>query len=301
MTTEKRRDDDRITPVNMDRFPNMWYSPRITTTPYSADQTAMNPFSWISPGFSQVPINRGTGRAQLSPQGGYEDILKDLGELGMGKGDDTVDTTTSGADTGAWDYWDAQGYHHVGDPVMGDNIVGYDPSMATKDDEADQRAWEEQQAQRQYEQQMAMQQMMIDWYRQQAEMQAQAQREATYAQLLTQPMSWLDPRLYNPSYGGGGTPSVQPWMLPLGMSDYASLGESLPGYQQQGGGGTPMGSLPQLTTPSMQYFARMGDTAQQQWLGYEQARTGSRPEESMFRLQSRAAPTGTSPQLRWAR
>lgn len=62
-------------------------------------------------------------------------------------------------------------------------------------------------------------------------------------------------------------------------------------------GGYPQGSgfnLPQLTTPGPQYYARMGPTAQQQYLGYEQARTGSPLEQTQWQLWSQAPPGGGS-------
>jgi hypothetical protein len=70
----------------------------------------------------------------------------------------------------------------------------------------------------------------------------------------------------------------------------------------QTGGGTSGGTnntgvpdytkLPDLLRPSAQYNARMGPTAQQEYWGYEQARTGAMPEETQFRLWSTAPPSG---------
>ena len=50
--------------------------------------------------------------------------------------------------------------------------------------------------------------------------------------------------------------------------------------------------MPGLLRPSRQYQARIGPTAEQMYYGYEQARTGARPEEQSWRLWSQAPPTG---------
>ena len=59
--------------------------------------------------------------------------------------------------------------------------------------------------------------------------------------------------------------------------------------------------VPDLLRPSVQYTARMGPTALQEYLGYEQYRTGARPEETQFRLWSSAPPSGKSPSLSFRR
>ena len=117
------------------------------------------------------------------------------------------------------------------------------------------------------------------------------------SQLAAQPISWLQYAAYT-----GEEPVIQPWMIPLGFQETGGTitpqglqaGQPLPGFEGQAGerGIQTFANLPQLTTPSAQLQARWGPTAQQQYLGYRQARTGERPEESQFRLWSGRAPTG---------
>ena len=132
------------------------------------------------------------------------------------------------------------------------------------------------------------------WGRGQAEEAAKVQQRNYLAQLAAQPISWLQH-----ATAAGETPVVQPWMPPLMAKEYAGTvaGAPLPGWT------TPptLGQLPALTTPGPQYQARMGPTAQQQWLGYEQMRTGARPEETTWRQWMQAPPGGKAPQLTFAR
>lgn len=66
-------------------------------------------------------------------------------------------------------------------------------------------------------------------------------------------------------------------------------------------GAYDLSNLMKLLRPSMQYWARMGPTAQQQYAGYEQARIGITPEELQFRQWSMAPPTGLYPGLTYRR
>ncbi len=65
-----------------------------------------------------------------------------------------------------------------------------------------------------------------------------------------------------------------------------------------GGGGTPaldMSLLPELTRPSPQYMADMSPASQEQYAGYQQAKTGMRPEDLANWLRSYApGMTGTT-------
>ncbi|KKM02788.1 hypothetical protein LCGC14_1780940 [marine sediment metagenome] len=142
------------------------------------------------------------------------------------------------------------------------------------------------QGQQQFQQQLQFQQ---------SQMQAsQAEQERQYlSQLAANPINWLQYAAYT-----GEQPVIQPWMVPLGFQNTGGniapqgqpqAGQPLPGFQGQGQG---FSGLPQLTTPSAQLQARWGPTAQAQFLGYRQARTGASPEESQFRLGSGRAPTG---------
>ena len=66
-------------------------------------------------------------------------------------------------------------------------------------------------------------------------------------------------------------------------------------------GAYDLSTLMEILRPSRQYQARMGPTAFEQYKGYEQARTGIRPEESEFRLWSMAPPSGYYPGLTYRR
>ncbi len=164
----------------------------------------------------------------------------------------------------------------------------------------------EQKAQRDYEQQLwerqqyATAQPMSEyqqWQTQYSEEQAARDRELeqqrldwekkqTLATMATQPRSWLE---Y--SQLGGTTAQIQPWMLPLMPQQYSQLqaGGAIPGYSPTA---TSLGGMPQLVTPSRQYQARMGPTAQEQYLGYQQAQSGILPEEQQWRLWSQTAAPG---------
>ena len=131
------------------------------------------------------------------------------------------------------------------------------------------------------------------------------EREARLAQLAAQPISWLQHAALS-----GQTPVVQQWMIPLMRpGQNLQVGQPIPGFQpgalgaQQGGFipgtstpqplGTQFSNLPELRRPSAQLFARMGPTAQQQFLGFRQARTGIPPQETLFR-QRQSGPPGSS-------
>ena len=136
------------------------------------------------------------------------------------------------------------------------------------------------------------------------ERQLGAQREERLAQLAAQPISWLQHAALS-----GKPPVVQQWMIPL-MRPGQNLqpGQPIPGdlgfgadTQQQGflpGTATPQPlgarfeNLPSLRRPSAQLFARFGPTAQQQLLGFRQARTGIPPEEALFRQRQGGPPGG---------
>ena len=161
--------------------------------------------------------------------------------------------------------------------------------------------WQQQQAEmqqqwqrEQMQSQMQMQQEQMAFQQEQAQMQQQEQERQYAAQLSAQPRSWLEYGAYT-----GETPVVQPWMLPLMSQQYEGTvaGAPLPGWQ----GGTSMAQLPELTRPSRQYQARMGPTGMQQYLGYQQAMTGARPEETQFRQWATAPPGGRFGGMQWTR
>jgi len=174
----------------------------------------------------------------------------------------------------------------------------WEKEWAKEQEAAEQKRWEAQQAvqQAQFEQQMA-------WQKDQAMMQ-QAEAERQYrSQLAAQPISWLQYAAYT-----GEEPVVQPWMQTLMPQEYQTpVGQPIPGFeggstgQMYGNVSGMMAGMPELTTPSAQLWSRMGPTAQQQLLGYKQARTGASPEETLWRRSQTTAPGGSFTGLRWNR
>lgn len=153
--------------------------------------------------------------------------------------------------------------------------------------------YQEQQATQWQQQQKTQQQQFsqqMGWQREQAQMQQAESERMEKARLSAQPISWLEYASYT-----GEQPAIQPWMQPLMAGQYQT-GQEIPGWTPQGGT-----EMPQLTTPSAQLWSRMGPTAQQQYAGYKQSRTGIRPEETLFRLEAGAPPGGSSPGLRWTK
>ncbi len=146
------------------------------------------------------------------------------------------------------------------------------------------------QAQQQFQAQLQFQQ-------EQAQLAAQEQERQYRSQLAANPINWLQYSAYT-----GEQPVIQPWMVPLGFQNTGGTiapqglqaGQPIPGFGGQAGqqGQQTFADLPQLTTPSAQLQARWGPTAQAQFLGYRQARTGATPQETQFRLGAGRAPTG---------
>jgi hypothetical protein len=189
-----------------------------------------------------------------------------------------------------------------------------------KDREAQQAYWNAQLAQQlqlsqmppqwrpgELELEQAQQQMMQQYYQWQ---QQEAQRQYEAALAAKGGLGWLESAAYT-----GQQPVIQPWMTPLMPGQYGYGGG--PGHVRKidlpvngnliikqegeaGGVGQPipgwtpeeMSGMPALLNPSAQYWARMGPTAQQQYYGYKQARTGATPEETQFRLWSSSPPSG---------
>jgi hypothetical protein len=135
---------------------------------------------------------------------------------------------------------------------------------------------------------LAKRQMLME--QEQWEQQQEAEKQQRLAELSANPMSWLQ---YGLESDLGS--QVQPWMVPL------SQGSMTTGQQLTSGQETNLTGLPELTTPSAQYAARMTPSAQQQWFGYEKARTGATPEDVQKRLWMRSAPSGSFPGLTYAR
>ena len=142
--------------------------------------------------------------------------------------------------------------------------------------------------QRQYD----FQQQQWEWQKQQAELE-RAEKERQYkAQLAANPITWLEYEAYTKQ-----NPVVQPWMMPLSQKDYGwQVGQQIGGWNPEGGGG-----MADLINPSAQYWARMGPTAQGQYQSYQNWDKAQRPEETQFRLNSIAPPSGKNTQLQWIR
>ncbi len=129
------------------------------------------------------------------------------------------------------------------------------------------------------------QQAQLAWSQQQYQMQLEQEKQAQLASLRARPASWLEYASLS-----GQPPAVQPWMIPLTPpGTNVALGQTLPGWSQ---GAKTMAGLPELTTPSTQYLARMTPSSQQQYYGYEQARTGAPIEDIAWRLGQGAPPSG---------
>ncbi len=67
--------------------------------------------------------------------------------------------------------------------------------------------------------------------------------------------------------------------------------------QAQNQAQAPLGFLPELTTPSAQFFANLNPTSRSQFGGLERGRTGASFADTSFRLAQRAPPGGTSRSL----
>ncbi len=152
-----------------------------------------------------------------------------------------------------------------------------------------------------YEQEdLDLQRARDEWTRNYQQQQLDAQKKAQLASMAANPVSWLE---Y--SIAAGKTPVVQPSMLPLYPQDYVGVGgtpitagQNLPGWDINA---PEMSQLPALTNPSIQYWARMGPTAQDYYRGYEKMRTGTLPEETSYRIKASAPPSGWNQPLQWQR
>lgn len=92
-----------------------------------------------------------------------------------------------------------------------------------------------------------------------------------------------------PVYPTSSSPSQGYITGPEGMPGVgANYGMWLQSVRPQKGRRTDYSLLPELTPPSVQYQARMGPTATQQFYGYEQARTAEPPEHTQWKLWSQA-------------
>ena len=144
-------------------------------------------------------------------------------------------------------------------------------------------------------QNLALQQQQAMWQMQYQQQQIEQQKQQRLSELRSNPGSWLQ---YHSE--AGTNPSIQPWMIPLMGQQYAGAvaGQDIPNWQ----GNTPsLADLPNLTNPSAQYYARMSPSAQAQYGGYQQARTGETPEDLGWRLWNAAPPSGQNLGLNYKR
>ncbi len=188
------------------------------------------------------------------------------------------------------------GYDFYYDPLKGWVALGETPTTTSTAMTEYQKAqidlanrqFAAQQPQSDYSLQIAQMQQQqnqaeLAWQQQQWNQQLAQEQKNYLANLAAEPHSWLE---Y--AAAAGQAPVIQPWMLPLMPQDYGiSAGQTIPGWSP-----TNMMGIPELTNPSAQYQARMGPTAQQQYYGYQQAKTGATPEQSQWNLWSMAPPSG---------
>jgi hypothetical protein len=140
-------------------------------------------------------------------------------------------------------------------------------------------------------QQQQMAQAQQQWLGQMAyqNQQLEQQRQATIAELAANPQSWLQSAAYT-----GKAPVVQPWMLPLASEQYGwQPGANIPNWSAG-----DMTQIPQLKSPSAQYWARMAPDQRSQYYGYEAARTGQTPESVQSTMQA-FAPSSNNVGYRW--
>lgn len=197
-------------------------------------------------------------------------------------------TATWNARLGQWDYPPNWGQRPADEP---------EPTSAWERAQLDIQEQQLRQQRAQQEAQQTQFQQQLAFQQERAQIAAEEQERQYMSQLAAQPINWLQYAAYT-----GQEPVVQPWMVPLGFQNQGGdivpqglqIGQPIPGFQGQVGqmGQQTFANLPQLTTPSTQLQARWGPTAQAQFLGYQQARTGAAPEETQFRLGSQRAPTG---------
>jgi len=154
---------------------------------------------------------------------------------------------------------------------------------------AQQLAYQQQQAaaQQAYQrQQLAYQQQQLAAEQAWRQQQLEAEKQQRLATLAAQPKSWLEYAAY-----ANQTPVIQPWMMPLMPSDYGimSVGQAIPNWSS-----SDMSQMPNLINPSAQYLARIAPSQQEQYYGYEQARTGATPEDTQWRLWAMGPPSGAN-------
>ncbi len=188
-------------------------------------------------------------------------------------------------------YMDTQtGYIMKWNPYTGDyDVAGVDLNWK-------QTLTPEQQANINYQnEQLSLQQQQLAYQQQQDAAQRAADKEKYAAQLKANPQSWLEYYSYT-----GEQPAIQPWMIPMMGQEYAGAvaGSPIPNWT---GNSATLADLPRLSNPSIQYQARMGPTALAQYQSYQKARTGATPEETTWRLQQQAPPSGYNTSLSWVR
>ncbi len=118
-------------------------------------------------------------------------------------------------------------------------------------------------------------------------------RDTTPSPATTQPSGWgIPPPVTASTVPPADKPITSPVVSPSVSSGSGSSG-LVNGYLP-GGYESPLSGvqLPPLLNPSRQYQARLAPSMFQQYLGYQQARTGATPEDTQFKLWSMAPPGG---------
>lgn len=253
-----------------------------TTTSPAASTTTNPPYGTFL-GFKDV------GYGYVVPQyadgkGGSFD-----GEPVLNQSQETGTTQTKSKPEGAPNtVWGDDGYEYSWDPYTGNYNIptgNYDPN---KDQELQYNTKNQTMQSNYYQQQGSSDAATLAWQQQNAAAQAAAEAKKYEAQLAANPKSWLEYAAYM-----GTTPQIQPWMLPLSMGDYGwYAGMNMPSWDPKN-----MSTLPELLKPSMQYYNRLSPSSQQQYYGYQQARTGGQPEDFAWQQASQAPPSGSNQNL----
>ncbi len=193
------------------------------------------------------------------------------------------------AQTGEWDRQaDALLYKAPTPPSALETAMFEEQKRATAAKEAtDKEKTAREQSQQEYQNQLAIMQMMqqrqqtmaqTNLQYQMQQQQLAAEKEQRLAELAANPASWLEYASLS-----GQPAKVQPWMLPLGYQQYGyQIGQEIPSTA----GATSMAGLPELTTPSTQYLARMSPSQRQQYYGYQKAKKGLTPSDTEYYLWS---------------
>ena len=306
-----------VTPSANDAYHNYLagYKPPATSTGITPS-TGVNPSTGVSPGTTQFPgftkveqdgitvyyDSKGNAYQKFSEivpteYDGNGNVLPGTGKVNeylelFKPADEEIRTypAPGGVDV----FWDENGLLNTWSPENNEYIPGqYDP---TKDQnllrQQNLDTWNQSQAATNLE----LEQQRLAQDQQQFLASQEADRQQRLATLKANPASWLE---Y--SAASGQTPAVQPWMLPLMPQQYlqsVKSGDALPGWQQDQE--SAVGKLPELTSPSNQYMARLNPSSKSQYYGYQQANTGATPEDTQYKLWNTSPGTGQTSKIKYA-